>query len=71
MYAGDMSVATASILARERRSRTQKSFKASRAFSLADVHHGPTLQVQHDRQVAVPLGRGDLVDGDLPHFTYW
>ena len=36
------------------------------AFSLAHVNHRPAFQVQDDRQVDVPLGRGNLVDGDLP-----
>ena len=36
------------------------------AFPPAYVNHGSAFQVQHDGQIAVPLGRGDLIDGDLP-----
>src|SRR5262249_8722639 len=33
-------------------------------LAVADEDHRPALQVHHHRQVAVPLGDGDLVDGD-------
>ena len=36
------------------------------ALAIADEDHGPAVQVEHHREVAVPLADGDLVDGDLP-----
>jgi len=36
------------------------------AFSPPHMHHRPAFQVQDDCQVHVSLGRGNLVDGDLP-----
>ncbi len=35
-------------------------------FSLAHVNHRAAFEVQNDRQVDMPLARGNLVDGDLP-----
>ena len=35
-------------------------------LAIADEDHRPALQVHDHRQVAVPLGDGDLVDGDGP-----
>ena len=61
-----MSIATASIFALHRRSRFQNGFSASPALAVADEDDRPALEVQDDRQVAVSLGDGDLVDGDLP-----
>ena len=35
-------------------------------LAVADEDHGAAVQVQDDRQVAVPLGDRDLVNGDVP-----
>jgi hypothetical protein len=34
-------------------------------LAIADEHHRSAVQVQDHRQVAVPLGDGDLVDGEV------
>jgi hypothetical protein len=60
-----MSIATASTFALHRRSRFQKGFNASPPLAVANEDDRPALEVQDDRQVAVPLAHGDLVDGDL------
>ena len=52
-----MSVATALIWARAARSRFQNGSRASAPFAVADEDHRPAHQVEHHRQVAVPLGR--------------
>ena len=59
-------MATASIFALLGRSRFQKGFKRVGPLAVADEDHGAAVQVQDDRQVAVPLGDGDLVNGDAP-----
>ena len=60
-----MSVATAWILARARRSRFQKGSRASTPLPSPTKTTAPAEQVEHHGQVAVPLADGDLVDGDL------
>jgi len=60
-----MSVATAAILARARRTRRQNGVRASTPLPSPDEHHRPGQQVEHHGQVVMPLADGDLVDGDL------
>src|SRR5262249_57948935 len=36
------------------------------ALAVADEDHGAAVEVHHHGEVAVPPGRGDLVDGDVP-----
>ena len=61
-----MSMATASIFAPLGRSRFQNGFSASAPLPSPTKTTAAALQVQDHRQVAVPLGDGDLVDGDVP-----
>jgi hypothetical protein len=56
-----MSVATALMRAQTRPERPQ----GSDPLAVADVDHGATAQVQDQRQVAMALAHGHLVDGDL------
>ena len=59
-------MATASILAPESAEPDPELLQGVPAFSPAHVYHHATFQVHDDRQVDVPLGHGNLVDGDLP-----
>ena len=59
-------MATAWILAPLGRSRFQNGFERVGPLAVADEDHGAALQVHDHRQIAVPLGHGDLVDGDAP-----
>jgi hypothetical protein len=60
-----MSVATATILARARRTRRQNGVRASTPLPSPTGRHRPGQQVQDHGEVVMPLSDGDLVDGDL------
>ena len=58
-----MSMATASIFALLPQPLPERLQRIG-PLAVADEHHRPALQVHDHGQVAVPLGDGDLVDGD-------
>ena len=60
-----MSVATARTLAWAARNRFQNGGQGLGAFAVADEDHGAGAQVEDQREVAVPLADGHLVDGDF------
>ena len=59
-------VATASIFGPAGPQPLPERLQGVGPLAVADEHHRAAVQVQHDRQVAVALADGDLVDGDVP-----
>ena len=62
MYAGDMSMATA-LIALQMAASFPEWLQGVGALAITDEDDRAAFQVQHHREVAVPLADRDLVDG--------